>query len=159
MTFYSFDSDSFISSWRVYYSTESFPDVWECLDRLMRLGRLRCAEPVYGEIEKGGDELCNWIKARKDLVVYPWDQPIQRAVKDIQRQYTNLVNPNGGSGADPWVIALAKIMNGCVVTFEKKVGPGAKYVKIPNVCEGCGVSYTNVFGVIAREKWVFRLER
>lgn len=159
MGLYSFDADSFISSWRVYYAIQNFPDVWECFDQLMRLGRLRCSEPVYDEIKKGGDDLYDWIKTRKSLVIYPWDQPIQRAVRDIQRQYTNLVNPNGGSGADPFVIGLAKIVNGCVVTFEKPVGPGAKFVKIPNVCDGCNVPYTNVFGVISREKWVFRLER
>lgn len=158
MTIYSFDANSLITPWRVYYPIISFPALWGCFDELISMGRLKCAEPVFDEVKKGGDELSEWIEKRKDKVVYTWDEPIQVAVVNIQRQFASLVDPNGPSGADPWVIALAKVVGGHVVTFEKKAGPGAKRVKIPNVCESLGISCLSVFDVIAREKWVFRLD-
>ena len=44
------------------------------------------------------------------------------------------------AGADPWLIAHAKAEGGTVVTFEALVGPGAKIVKVPNVCRALGLS-------------------
>ncbi len=156
---YSFDADIFIASWRTYYRPSSFPGLWDCVARLIDTGRLKCAEPVYDEIQRGDDELSRWIKSRQDQVVYPWDVKIQRAILRIQGHpnpwYRQLVNPNGESGADPWVIALALVSGATVVTFEKKVWSNAKSPKIPNVCEEFGVDCVSFFEVIAREQWEF----
>ena len=54
--------------------------------------------------------------------------------------------------ADPFVIARAKIINGCVVT-EEKWKPNA--AKIPNVCEHFGIDCTNLQGFMEREGWTF----
>ena len=59
----------------------------------------------------------------------------------------------GGSVADPFVVARAKCLeNGCVVTTEK-YSPNA--VKIPNVCEYFGIDCTNLEEFMEREKWRF----
>ena len=50
--------------------------------------------------------------------------------------------------ADPFVIALAKVRDGCVVT-EETMRPNA--AKVPNVCEHFGIEYTNVEGFMNKE--------
>jgi len=54
--------------------------------------------------------------------------------------------------ADPFVVACARVRNGCVVTEEAKKPNAAK---IPNVCEHFGLECTNVEGFMARNDWQF----
>ena len=58
----------------------------------------------------------------------------------------------GNLRADPFIIAKAKVLNGCVVTEERRKPNAAK---IPNVCEHFGVDYTNLQGFMEREGWRF----
>lgn len=54
--------------------------------------------------------------------------------------------------ADPFVIALAEAINGCVVTQEKEKPNAAK---IPNVCDHFDIECTNLQGFMEREGWKF----
>ena len=54
--------------------------------------------------------------------------------------------------ADPFIIAKAQIIDGCVVTEEKWKQNAAK---IPNVCEYFRVDCTNLRGFMEREGWTF----
>jgi len=156
MDIYSFDSDSFISAWRIYYSITSFPGVWECFDQLITNRRVRCAEQIVGEIERGGDELWEWVAQRRKKLSYPTDDAVQKAERQILRTHPNLVEPNGKSAGDPWVIALAIVMGASVVTFEVPItDPRSTKVKIPNVCRAYNIPCINVFEVIRREGWRF----
>lgn len=58
----------------------------------------------------------------------------------------------GDPAADPFVIARAKIIGGCVVT-EEKLKPNA--AQIPNVCDHFGIDCTNLEGLIEAEGWQF----
>lgn len=156
MDIYSFDASAFISPWRVYYPRASFPGVWDCFDQLITNRRVRCAEQIMGEIERGGDELWEWVAERRKELIYPTDNAIQEAVRRILHTYPNLVEPTGKSAGDPWVIALAMVIGASVVTFEVPItDPRSPKVKIPNVCRGYGIPCINVFEVIRREGWRF----
>ncbi len=50
--------------------------------------------------------------------------------------------------ADPFIIALAKVKNACVVTQETKKDHG---IAIPNVCEEFKVKCTNLEGFMVME--------
>jgi len=54
--------------------------------------------------------------------------------------------------ADPFVIAKAKALKGCVITQESKK-PNA--VHIPNVCEYFSIDCLNLEGFMEREDWTF----
>lgn len=56
----------------------------------------------------------------------------------------------GGFVADPWLIARAKSLGGCVLT-EEKLKPNA--AKIPNVCKHFGVDFCNVEALFERKGW------
>ena len=53
---------------------------------------------------------------------------------------------------DPFVIAKAKFVDGCVATEEKQKKNAAK---IPNVCERFEIDCTNLQGFMEREGWTF----
>ena len=54
--------------------------------------------------------------------------------------------------ADPFVIAAAKIKDGCVVTQEQHKPNAAK---IPNVCEYYDIPFTDIEGFMEMEPWTF----
>ncbi|CCI17613.1 conserved hypothetical protein [Microcystis aeruginosa PCC 9807] len=54
--------------------------------------------------------------------------------------------------ADPFIIAAAKIKDGCVIT-EEALKPNAP--KIPTVCQQLSIDCTNVQGLMEREGWQF----
>ncbi|GAB1343096.1 DUF4411 family protein [Gemmatimonas sp.] len=56
----------------------------------------------------------------------------------------------GGFVADPWLIARAKLLGGCVLT-EEKLKPNA--AKIPNVCKHFGVDFCSVEALFERKGW------
>ena len=59
---------------------------------------------------------------------------------------------DGHPCADPFVIARAKVIDGCVVAEERQKPNAAK---IPNVCEHFGIDCTNLQGFMQREGWTF----
>ncbi len=72
------------------------------------------------------------------------------------QHFQNLVGKKqrlkGTPVADPFIIACAKIKNGCVIT-EEAFKPNA--AKIPNICKYFNVDCTNVEGLMQREGWRF----
>jgi hypothetical protein len=51
-------------------------------------------------------------------------------------------------GADLWVIAAARVHGAAVVTQERAVGPGAKKIKIPDVCAKFGIRSLTTFELL-----------
>ena len=69
------------------------------------------------------------------------------------------MDPKGlHDSADAYVIALARLKNGVVVSQETSVNeknrPRRSYY-IPDVCRDLGVPCINLLGMMRREKWVF----
>jgi hypothetical protein len=60
--------------------------------------------------------------------------------------------------ADAYVIALAKVKNGTVVSQEtsaaEKKNPKRTHY-IPDVCRDLGIPCINLLGLMRREKWTF----
>ena len=54
--------------------------------------------------------------------------------------------------ADPFVVAKAKEIGGCVISQEKYKEKG---VQIPNVCEFLNVECTDLEGFMEKEAWYF----
>ena len=54
--------------------------------------------------------------------------------------------------ADPFVIARAKILSGCVVT-EEKFKEGA--AKIPNICKHFNIECIELKDFMVRQEWQF----
>lgn len=53
-------------------------------------------------------------------------------------------------GADPWLIAKAKVLNATVVIYETLVDSSSKKVKIPNVCHYFGARCCKIYDLLDR---------
>ncbi|MGF1663705.1 MAG: DUF4411 family protein [Kineosporiaceae bacterium] len=62
---------------------------------------------------------------------------------------------SGRSGADPFVVALALVHGGVVVT-EETLSRNLSKPKIPDVCQSMEVQWLNLMGFVQQQGWVFR---
>ena len=83
-------------------------------------GGARATDEVRRELEKQDDDLTAWCNKQQNLFV-AIDDEIQILVAEILQNYPRLVESGGRRfGADPFVIALAKIHKSTVVTAEQR---------------------------------------
>ena len=158
MIVYVFDSGPLIDLFRHYYR-ERFPSLWKAFDAMVTEGRITSTREVFNELEAYDDDLAVWCKKNKRQVFITPSVEELAFVREIfevehfQAMIRKRERLQGGSVADPFVVARTKCLeNGCVVTTEK-YSPNA--VKIPNVCEHFGVDCTNLEEFMEREKWRF----
>lgn len=154
---YVLDTNSF-SVFKYFYQSR-FPSFWKQLDALVASEGLISVREVLKELESSSDSdfVYKWAKSKKDIFRIPTSEEslfIQEIFKIPHFQY--LVEPKkmlkGGSVADPFLIAAAKLNQGCVVT-EEVLKPNAS--KIPNVCQHFKIECTNLEGFMQREGWEF----
>jgi len=111
----------------------------------MKEATIISSREVFDEITEGNDELSKWAAMREEYFL-PSDVKIQSSVREILKEHRGLVE--GGkkkNNADPFVIALAQL-TGCSLVTEETHSNNPQTPKIPDICETCGVSYTDFVG-------------
>jgi hypothetical protein len=152
--FFSLDTSAILDGWVRYYPPASFPALWDKLADLIAKGHLKATEEVLFELKKVDDDLVQWCR-KQDALFVPIDEPIQIKVAEILHEHPNLVDAGKGrSGADPFVIALAELRHGAVLSSEAETGKLLK-PRIPDVCRARGISCGNILYLIQQEKWTF----
>lgn len=130
-----------------------FPSVWEKLEDLASRGVLIATEEVLRELEKQDDEVYRWVKAQSNMVV-PVDHQIQIEVSFIMNAYPKLVDPQRNrSQADPFVIALARLVDGVVVSGERR--RSLKNPKVPDVCDDMGIPHIRFVDLLSQQGFTF----
>src|SRR4051794_21824733 len=125
---YSIDTSSLIEGFRRIFPYDIFPTFWnEDLPALIESGDLRATEIVRWELEAEDDEVLQWVREYEGLFL-SIDEDIQRQVKAILIDHFRMLHA-GRSGADPFVIALARMNIATVVCEERRGKPTAP--KIP----------------------------
>ena len=86
----------------------------------------------------------------------PIDEKIQIAVSKILSSHKKLIDERKSrSGADPFVIALAQVIGGTVLTGEKPTNkPNRPH--IPDVCNYLGIPWLNMLQFFREQKWIFK---
>lgn len=150
---YSIDSSSLIHGWRRVYRPRNFSVVWERMDVLMDEGRLRCSVEVLHELQKKDDELHGWCNERKEKFCAEIDDACQTEVARLMAAHERLVDTvKGRSGADPFVIGLARTIKPTMVVVTEE-NPGK--VRIPDVCDAEGIRWIRLADLIEEEDWEF----
>lgn len=154
---YCIDTSALLHGWRRDYPLDVFPGVWETLDRLVDSGRLISCDEVLLEIERGGDDLYEWLKTRDQMFHEP-SSDVQDVVRDIVARWPLFVPEESHDGiwADPYIIALGSVKNGTVITGEKPANENARRPKIPNVCQSLGVKWGNLLDLLRAEDCNFQ---
>jgi hypothetical protein len=85
---------------------------------MVTVGDIRCVDEVLNELARREDTVHDWAKSQADLFL-PLTADVQRAAREVLEAHPKLVGAGGGrSSADPFVIALARVHGGVVVTEE-----------------------------------------
>lgn len=149
---YCLDANVLIQAWQKYYSPDISPSYWSTLNELGKKGIIFIPQAVYEEIEKGEDDLFQWLKS-SDIPIRQIDSQITKCLKELYAKHEDhkfLVAENGvHSAADPWIIAHALYEGAIVVTKEiKDTYKNPKRIKIPHVCDNMGVEWMDDFQFI-----------
>jgi hypothetical protein len=153
---YVFDSNTLSHLFDNFYLSR-FPSLWEKFDLSISDGTIISVSEVYKEIYEHGDRLPKWTKQNKDIFQKPSPNELVLVseifkVPHFQSLVKRQSSLKGKPVADPFVIAKAWDINGCVVTQEKEKPHAAK---IPNVCKHFNVGCTDIEGFMERENWTF----
>lgn len=154
---YVFDNNSF----RVLgnYYPDHFPTFWEKFDHAVKIGKIISVREVRRELDfyVRHPHLSDWIEIHKSIFLPPNAAEMRFvskifAIQHFQSLVSKQSRLEGRPCADPFIVAKANLINGCVVT-EEAVQPNA--AKIPNVCQHFGIDFTDFQGFMEREDWSF----
>ena len=149
------DSNCLIEPKQRYYPFDVVPAFWTFLEQKGREGIIASCALVYTELERIEDELAEWAKRQQanGFFVEP-DAGVQSFMDDIQAymvtRYEEHHIAEFMSGADPWLIAHARVHGGRIVTHEKGK-PNAVQPKIPDVADHFGLKPTLDIITLLRE--------
>lgn len=150
---YCLDANVFIQAKNGPYGMDIVPSFWQFLDEQADAEAICSSKEVYEELANGDDDLAIWAKDRKDggMFVEP-DEKTQAVFADIAdfviERYVNHQARLFLDGADPWIIAQAKVEGAVVVTHEKLVTDNSAKVKIPNICIQFEVKYVDTYEML-----------
>ena len=154
---YSLDTSMFMDWQARYYPLDVFRSLEERLRQLIDAGECAAVALVREDIDSVGTPgLQTWAKGNAGLFV-PLTTEIQQAGAAIEAMYPDLLDPKSPyQSADAYVIALAQLRNGVVVSQETSAAEKRKPPKdhyIPDVCRELGVPCINLLGLMRRERW------
>ena len=152
---YSFDTSVFMDWQARYYPPDIFISMVAKIEELIAVGQCSAVELVKEEIDAvGTPELRAWMKKHPALFV-TLDPLVQVEAAIIESKYPDLMDPKSlHQSADAYVVALAKVKGGVVVSqetsaAEKKSAKRTHY--IPDVCRDLGIHCINLLGLMRQE--------
>jgi len=153
---YSIDSGALIDAWVRKYPPDVLPTLWDNISDLVASQKILAPEEVLLELERGDDDLFDWAKERSEMFVSP-DNAIQDCVSQIVNTYPTFLPDRAADGiwADPYVIAVAQVHGGIVVTSELLAPSSAKNLKIPNICNDLDIECLSALEFIRHAGWSF----
>jgi hypothetical protein len=141
-----------------FYPTDVFAGLVANVDALIAAERILAPALVKDEIGAVGTAgLIEWTENHAGIFV-PTVEVLAEA-QAIQNQFAGLRDPRAEyEEADAYVIALARMRNGIVVTQEtpaaEKRNPRRTHF-IPDVCRELGITCISLLGLMRREGWRF----
>lgn len=153
MALFILDSNIFIRMQRMH-PKDIFVQMWTQLELSVAAGDVMTAEEVFNELDRGDDDLSEWVENQPGLVV-PFDDDCERALKAVNARCPTLVDIDSErSLGDPFVIATAMITAGTVVTTEKpRKDPVNDPMKIPDACQEMSVTCIGWFEFLRAIAW------
>jgi Domain of unknown function (DUF4411) len=136
-----FDTSAYINGWRDHYPPTTFPSVWDLIEACFG-GLVLSPREVYNELSRKDDDVAAWAHERVHGFVEPTEEVMRAAGAIFENE---LPNSGNRDGADPWVIAEARMRDFTVVTYEGRTFSGvptseARWARtMPGICRRLGV--------------------
>jgi hypothetical protein len=154
---YSVDSSTLMDWQARYYPSDVFKTLLQKVDGLVANERFVAPALVRDEVKAVGTAgLIGWADAHPGIFVPTAD--LLAEAQAIQNQFAGLSDPKAEyEEADAYVIALARIKKGIVLTQEtaasEKHRPRRTHF-MPDVCRELGVPCISFLGLMRREGWI-----
>lgn len=153
---YVLDANTFIQAARQYYAFDLAPAFWNHLIRLASEGRIRSIDRIRQELERGNDELAEWIKSGnlRDAFVSTSDDDVIQCFRDIMiwvqnnNQLFDAAKARFANDSDGWLVAYARAKGSILVTHEGLHTEARSRVPIPNLCQAFDVPFVNTFEML-----------
>ncbi len=152
---YLLDANTFIEAKNRYYNMQVCPGYWDWLLLKSASNEIASISLVYDELKRGNDELKDWAIDHEDLFLDISDEPTQQAFAEIAQYVSEQASEmrSGAmeeflSGADPWLIAKARISGMTIVTHEAFNAYIKRKFLIPNICRLFDVPYIDTFELL-----------
>ena len=148
---YLFDTNIFVES-KKNTPMDVWPSLWSTLANMINSGRIFSIDMVKDEIERGGDELTDWIKvnAPKGFFLTPDSAVVSKLSETISwamhssTGYTKSAINDYTDVADSYLVATAAAKDMVLVTFEKSNPQRRNRIMIPDACNAIGVRCCNL---------------
>lgn len=153
------DANSFITPYQNYYPFDLAPGFWKQFKPILLDDSVYIMDIVKNEVEKGEDELTEWMSSivglevldRRDPSIISKYSAVLKFLQDSPLYNDRALRSWSDAGvADPWLIAAACANEYTLVTFEQGAGrisptnPSGK-PKIPDIAREFGVKCVNIF--------------
>ena len=130
---YCFDTSTFIELWNVTHRYKTFPSLWNDLEKIIAAKKIVSSVEVLNELQVKDDDLFAWAMKNKQGFLQI-DRAQMEELKKIYSEFGNVGHKGRTFDADPWILALARSKNGCVVSSEKHTGDKGN-PRIPDACK------------------------
>ena len=140
-----------------YYPPDVFQSLEQKIEAMIQSRTCEAAQIVREEIDAVGTPGLKTLAKNHAALFVPLSPEIQLEAAAIESAYPDLMDPRSMHlSADAYVIALAKVKEGIVVSQEtsaqEKRNPKRSHF-IPDVCRDLGIACINLLGLMRREKW------
>ena len=153
---YIFDTNIFIRS-KNEMPMEVWPTFWAKMTEMINSGSIYSSVEVKDEINRGCDELTEWVKtnAPKSFFLLLTPEVLEK-YQDAQKwargedRFTDAALRDFADVADAYLVATAAAYGMTLVTYEESNPQAKRRVMIPDVCNALGVRYCD-FNTVLRE--------
>ena len=152
---YLFDTNIFVES-KKNLPMDIWPTFWTKMVMLIKSGKIHSIDKVKEEIDKGGDELTDWIHKHAPRSFFlKQDSSVMAKMAETIEWAQN--NPVGFSQsaiseyvnvADSYLVATAAAKKMVLVTYEKSNPQRRNRVMIPDACIAIGVRFCDLNTVL-----------
>lgn len=135
-----------------------FMSLWVNLEGLIREDRLISPDEALHELERGDDELLQWVRQHRPMFK-PIDDQVWALARDVAKGFPTLVDHTKlAADADAFVVALAlaqpvSLLSRCAVVAHERMRRGK--ARIGDACAHYGLEYLSIQGMFEREGWQF----
>lgn len=153
---YVFDTSS-LSILLKHYYPDRFPSFWSRFDDSLKRRQVVSVREVERELRRYGKHFADWAKSNSSIFVAPTAAELTFVARIFQvSHFQSMIRVqerlSGDPVADPFVIAHANQIGGCVVTQEEDKPNSSK---IPTVCRHFEVPCCNLEEFMQNEGWSF----
>lgn len=161
------DANTLMTASRFFYAYDLVPSFWESFEDEIKTGNIILLDMVKAEIDKGQDELKQWVSEREDdfEICNHVDPEIILKYAEVMQyiQECGFYNEKGlndwarNEVADPWLIEAAAAKGYKLITFEQSAGSlnvknKSGRVKIPDVAKHFDVEVHNLYHMMRQLK-------